>query len=325
MLNKLTLLAATFVTTQSFALDIVITNDDSFITHNIQQLKVALENAGHDVTLSVPCAKQSGKGGSMGSYLKPMPVSTLDTDATGGLTINADGAGTAGYCVGNTEAEKETLTFKDYMDGTPLQAVLHGLSKAHTKWGKKPDLVISGPNEGNNMGFANNISGTLGATHASIVQGVPAIAISDHEHHSTYDRATAVASIVVGIVSQLESTRKNGEKMLPAFTALNVNTPEVLEGAEYKFTQVGWASGINLKFGDLGIPNSYGASLGYTEGQATGLNFILGDDMSGDTNSDSEGNAKEEGFITISTIDAQEQANKAKTAHTENALHDLVK
>jgi len=325
MLKEITLLAATLVTTQSFALNIVMTNDDSYITHNVQQLKVALENAGHDVILSVPCAKQSGKGGSMGSYLKPMPISTLDADTTGVLTINTKGTGTAGYCVGNTEAEKETLTFKKYMDGTPLQAVLHGLSKADTKWGKKPDLVISGPNEGNNMGFANNLSGTLGATHTAIVQGVPAIAISDHEHHSTHDRATAVASIVVDIVSQLESTRKNGEKVLPTFTALNVNTPKVLEGAQYKFTQVGWASGMNLEFSDLGTPNSYGALLGYTEGQATGLNITFGEDASGDTNPDSEGNAKEAGFITISTIDAQEQANKAKTAHTVNRLHNLVK
>lgn len=275
MLNKSLLLAATLLTTQSFALNIVMTNDDSYITHNVQQLKVALENAGHDVILSVPCAKQSGKGGSMGSYLKPMPVSTLDVDSTGGLSINADGTGTAGYCVGNTEAEKEILTFKNYMDGTPLQAVLHGLAKAKEKWNKKPDLVISGPNEGNNMGFANNLSGTLGATNTAIVQGVPAIAISDHEHHSTLQRATQVASIVV-------------------------------------------------EFGDLGAPNSYGALYGYQVGQATGLNFVFGEDASGDINPDSEGNAKEAGFITISTIDAQEQANKAKTAHTANRLYNLV-
>jgi len=323
MFKKSLLLATTLLVSQSFALNIVITNDDSYITHNVQQLKVSLEKAGHDVILSVPCAKQSGKGGSMGSYLTAMPVSTLDADDSGILTINTNGSGTAGYCVGNTEAEKEVLTFKEYIDGTPVTAVLHGLYRANEKWGKNPDLVISGPNEGNNLGFATNLSGTLGATHTALIEGVPAMAVSDDAHTSTPERAQEVAKIVLEIVAKLESSKVNGA-LMPKLTALNVNTPAELEGAKYKFTRVGWASGMNLEFGDLGAEGGYGSLLGIPAGTGmVGLNFILGEDPSGDTHPNSEANAKEAGFITISTIDASEQASRKKTKQTACRLHSL--
>ena len=318
-------LALIFFTPASYALNVVITNDDSFITHNIQQLRVALEDSGHNVILSAPCAKQSGKASSMGSYLTAMPISSLDASSTGKLTINVNNKGKAGYCIGNSESEKDILSFNDYKDGTPLQAALHGIYKANEIWGRNPDLLISGPNEGNNMGFANKLSGTLGATHAAIIKGIPAIAISDYEEKSTYDRAQTISLIVMKVVSTLISTQKNSKKLLPPLTALNINTPLVLESAKFKFTQVGWASGINLSFGDLGAKNSYGAKYGYLPGQAIGLNLIMGEDPSGDLNVNSEGNAMKAGFITISTIDAQEQASNIKTAHTENRLQALIK
>ncbi|MCE7630700.1 acid phosphatase, partial [Vibrio fluvialis] len=57
----------------SFALNILLTNDDSWETTNIQVMKSTLEAAGHDVIMSAPCTGQSGKGGAM-TFLKPVSV-----------------------------------------------------------------------------------------------------------------------------------------------------------------------------------------------------------------------------------------------------------
>ena len=331
MLKKLFSIAAcsAILASSASALNIVVVNDDSYETANVQQLKIALETAGHDVILSVPCAHQSGKGGSMGSYLKPIPIHNLSADASGVLSIN-DTNGTDGYCVGNTEAEKETITFKEYMDGTPLMSSAHGLFKANEKWSSNPDLVISGPNEGRNVGFAVFISGTLGAAHLAIYSGVPAIAVSagstpdDVTEALTY--AKLVATKVVDIVEKLESTRKAGETILPLKMGLNVNLPDagtLSSTTKYKFTNVNWAFEFNLKWANLG--EGYGAYYGYTADQDLyGLNLIPEVNAVGDTDENSEGIAAET-FITISTMDATENAPKAKSAYTSVRLNTLVK
>lgn len=320
--------------TQSYALDIVVTNDDGYETKNVQQLKLTLEEAGHNVLVSVPCAHQSGKGGAMGSYLKPVPVHLLKDDGTGVLSIDDSVTEPAGYCVGDLEADKETKTFNDFIDGTPLQASLHGIAKANELSGSNPDLVVSGPNEGQNLGFAVFISGTLGAAHAAIFSGVPAIAVSAGQTPGDDADALAYAKLVaqatVKIVDALESTQRAGEPLLPAKTGLTVNLPDagtLNESTPYRFTKVNWSFGSMLKFGNLGESGGYGSYYGYTEAQGLyGLNFLPGGDASLDSDSESEGVAMREGdgYITISTIDATENASNAKAAHSKMRLNALI-
>ncbi|MET0050188.1 MAG: 5'/3'-nucleotidase SurE [Candidatus Thiodiazotropha sp.] len=316
----------------ALALNIVVTNDDSYDTHNVQQLKIALEDAGHQVPVSVPCAHQSGKGGSLGSILTSVPVHKLAADIDGVLSIDDTAESPAGYCVGDTEADKAVKTFQDYKDGTPLQASAHGIYMANQMWGSNPDLLISGPNEGQNVGFAVFISGTLGAAHNAIIQGVPAIAVSagstPGSEADVVLHAQMVADITRDIVDQLEKKTRHGKPLLPPLTGLNVNTPnyEMLADAEYKLTNVNWYFGSSIEWSNLGTAGGYGSYYGYTEAMGLyGLNFFPGQDKSGDTDANSEGQAIANGFIAISTIDATENAPRTKVVQVARKLRELTR
>ena len=49
---------------------------------------------------------------------------------------------------------------------------------APKRWGKAPDLVLSGPNEGQNVGKVVVHSGTIGNVQFSAGRGIPSIALS---------------------------------------------------------------------------------------------------------------------------------------------------
>lgn len=111
------------------------------------------------------------------------------------------------------------------VDGTPTDCVhlaLAGLIE------RKPDMVVSGINEGCNLGDDVLYSGTVAAAMEGRSLGFPAIAVSSAgeppEHYETAARAT------VTLIRQL------AHDPLPADTILNVNVPDVpwdeLEGFE---------------------------------------------------------------------------------------------
>jgi 5'-nucleotidase len=309
------------------ALNIVLTNDDSWKTTNINVMKTALETAGHDVIMSAPCTGQSGKGGSM-IFLKSVSVDESEAEAQK-------------FCVGDTD---QTVSFKDFVEGTPVMAAVYGIDvAAQAVWGQKPDLVVSGPNEGNNLGYMNNNSGTLGATMISLSRGIPAIAVSANENtHSDVEQSKLVANIIVKIIDNLEKNRPEGQPLLPAYTGLNVNTPEDMNNhLGYKFTDVGWnAGGAVLSFSEDLSKDSIAMAYviramveqGLDESTATayaesmysgkkGLSFQIGD--AGDSNTNSEGVAVNQGYITISTIDGNVQAARGKVALVEQRLVGL--
>jgi 5'-nucleotidase len=59
--------------------------------------------------------------------------------------------------------------------GTPGQAVRHGIFELMER---KPDLVVSGINYGENVGTCVSISGTIGAAVEAAALGVPGVAVS---------------------------------------------------------------------------------------------------------------------------------------------------
>ncbi|WP_264923528.1 5'/3'-nucleotidase SurE [Vibrio gangliei] len=125
-------------------------------------------------------------------------------------------------------------------------AVLYGIDQAAQQvWGQEPDLVISGPNEGNDLGYMNNNSGTLGATMIALSRGIPAIVVSaDQVTASDDQQSKLVAQTVVDIVAKLVETQPAGQPLLPAYTGLNVNTPKDMNhNLGYKYTDVGWNAG----------------------------------------------------------------------------------
>ena len=74
-------------------------------------------------------------------------------------------------------------------DAAPAQAVLHGILELAPR---KPSLVVSGINYGENIGNGITISGTIGAALEGASMGIPSIAVSQQtpfDLHLTYSNA----------------------------------------------------------------------------------------------------------------------------------------
>ncbi len=128
---------------------ILITNDDGIMAEGLEVLsRIATEIAGPkgEVVTVAPAFEQSGVGHCI-SYTHPMMISKL---------------GPRRYAV----------------EGSPADCVLVGVYEV--MGGKKPDLVLSGVNRGNNSGENVLYSGTVGGAMEAALHGIPAIALSQY-------------------------------------------------------------------------------------------------------------------------------------------------
>lgn len=103
------------------------------------------------------------------------------------------------------------------VEGTPSDSVIVALGKVITE---KIDLVISGINQGSNMGEDVLISGTVGAALAAYLRGFPAIAVS-----CNHDRWGGQYLHEVGRFTALLASRIYCMK-LPNNLFLNINMPD---------------------------------------------------------------------------------------------------
>ena len=240
-------------TTPAEARNILITNDDG-LSSNVKALYEALKAEGHDVIVSVPCANQSG----MGAAIRFMtPLGPLHADCRNQAAKAGDpGAGPM------TKAGFERDYF--YVDGTPVMAMLYGVDvAAMARWGRAPDLVLSGPNEGQNVGSIVLTSGTVSNVQVAGSRGLPAIALSAG-FATVDDRGLAspgsakVAHLTIQLLSALQVSAKSGP-LLPNGSSLNVNFPDRLEGARWKLTRVGSYNALKVRFvSDLGAASPIG-------------------------------------------------------------------
>jgi 5'-nucleotidase len=107
--------------------------------------------------------------------------------------------------------------------GTPAQAVLHGVLEVMPR---KPDLVVSGVNYGENLGTGVTISGTVGAALEGAALGVPSLAISletENRYHLTY--STEVDFSATGYFVVLFSRMLLEKQMPPDVDVLKVDIP----------------------------------------------------------------------------------------------------
>lgn len=230
----------------AFALNVVVTNDDG-LTTNVRALHDALRAEGHDVIVSVPCTEQSGMGGAIRFFDELEP---LKADCRAGAAKSGDpGAGAM---------TKEGLgPDYFYVNGTPVMSLLYGLDvAAKNRWGKAPDLVLSGPNIGQNVGAIVVTSGTVSNVQHAAARGIPAIALS--ADHGTADdgnvdgmneKSAAVAKEAMRLVNLLEDRAGDGP-LLPPGIALNVNFPAKPDGARWKLTRIGSYNGFSLGFSE---------------------------------------------------------------------------
>ncbi|WCO65580.1 5'/3'-nucleotidase SurE [Iamia majanohamensis] len=127
-------------------LSVLVTNDDGYDSEGIDAVVTALEGLdGVTVDVVAPLEQQSGQGGTY-----------------------TEGA------VETQEEETASGTEAVAVDGYPADAVRVALEDL----GLEPDLVVSGINEGQNLGPLVDISGTVGAARAAVAAGVPALALS---------------------------------------------------------------------------------------------------------------------------------------------------
>lgn len=182
-------------------LNILVSNDDGWNAPGIIAVADALRAAGHTVTVVAPLQQQSGVGVkiTLGEY-------AVVEQAPGIWSV----------------------------DGSPADAVSYGLN--HIMVDKRPDLVVSGANLGQNLGANVVSSGTVGAAVMAVFNGVPAIAVSTgllleeakmqpERFPSTLAAYPATAAATVRLVQRLQDARKGDESLLPPRVLLNLNHP----------------------------------------------------------------------------------------------------
>ncbi len=104
------------------------------------------------------------------------------------------------------------------VEGTPSDAVIVGLGKVVSG---KVDLVVSGINQGSNLGEDVLISGTVGAALSGYLRGFPAMAVScEAQRYSPayLKKVSCFAALLAGRMLAAD---------LPAKLFLNVNMPDL--------------------------------------------------------------------------------------------------
>lgn len=131
---------------------ILITNDDGVNSSGIIATKDAVEGLG-DISVVAPATQQSGIGHAL-TLFEPIRVTATNLND-----------GSEAFAV----------------SGTPTDAVIIGIFELLDK---KPDLVISGINIGENLGKSElTTSGTIGAAMEAAVNGIPSLSVSIQVNH----------------------------------------------------------------------------------------------------------------------------------------------
>jgi 5'/3'-nucleotidase SurE len=271
-------------------LNILLVNDDGYEAEGIEVMYNALVAAGHNVTIVAPKVQQSGQGTSINAdkIFRPIEVVNYEDD-------------------------------KWFVDGSPVVTTLAGLDSVLKD--NPPDLVISGINEGENIGLSAISSGTLSAAVAALQKGTPSIAVSaginlseaSEDFPSTRKAYEVGADYVVNLIAQLQATQGDETSILPTGIGLNVNIPAIdsIQGVAY--TEFDQATSLGFRFGDL--PPSLG------EGQSL---LIVPGTPSENPDPDSEGEQFLAGYITVTPFDGDWGTNDSNRAAIAQELNQTL-
>jgi 5'-nucleotidase len=286
------------------ALNIALTNDDGWSSLGVQSIKSALVAAGHQVTLAAPLDEQSGSSAAIN---------------TSGLVIRKqrDNDGALEFSVavaGGTEGAE------------PATSSLVAIDIARQRTGRLPDLLVSGINNGANIGSFTQISGTVGAAIVAMSStfngAVPAIAVStdsicsdrtDDCQQRNAEHFARVATFVTDLIAKLEQkpgSLKNEIGLLPKGLGLNINYPPVEVPAGVRIAQQGRTAAIGGGTLTLNI-GCYGpcASLPVGGQLAGGITGAVPDETTEVRNADTT--AFVQGYITIVPIEADYTSDPA--------------
>ncbi len=197
---------------------ILVTNDDGFEAQGIVELARLMQQYG-DVIMVAPEGVRSGASCSITSTC---PVELREVSTQPGLRVVS-------------------------CSGTPVDCVKLALEQVCPR---KPDLLVSGINHGDNASISVHYSGTMGAVFEACMKGVPAIGFSLR----TRSRQCDFAPYFEAIHKITAHTLSHG---LPQDVCLNVNFPEVKELAGVRVCRMGrgawnaeWASAHHPRGGN---------------------------------------------------------------------------
>jgi 5'-nucleotidase len=167
---------------------ILVTNDDGIFAEGLWTLVKELKNIAQ-VIVAAPDREQSAAGTAV-TLWQPLRVRKVKP----------------------VVPEVETYA----VEGTPSDSVILALGNLVKD---KVDLVISGINQGLNLGDDVHISGTVGAALQGYLHGSPALAISIARGNNLYlDTAAKLAALLA---------QKINAKSLPSNLFLNINLPNL--------------------------------------------------------------------------------------------------
>ncbi|MCR5179613.1 MAG: 5'/3'-nucleotidase SurE [Bacteroidaceae bacterium] len=167
---------------------ILITNDDGYQSAGIQALARAVASLG-EVYVVAPDGPRSGAAASI-TCTTPVSFSALSVPRTYSCT------------------------------GTPVDCVKLALEQIVPR---KPDLLLSGINHGDNASVSIHYSGTMGAVFEGCMKEIPSIGVSLYLQHGQSYEDNPVSEDALTAIAEL--CRRVLEQGLPQDTCLNVNLP----------------------------------------------------------------------------------------------------
>ena len=186
---------------------ILITNDDGFESDGLKALVEALKPLG-SITVVAPSSEKSACGHSL-TLTRPLRFIEIADD------------------------------FFKLDDGTPSDCVYLSMN-TFFKEDSLPDLVVSGINKGSNMGEDITYSGTASAAMEAVLQGVPAIAISQVYDGSPSNLTKDSYKIAKEVIYDIVKKIFDGKFPLKRRRFLNINVPCTEEFKGYKITKAGY-------------------------------------------------------------------------------------
>ncbi len=186
---------------------ILITNDDGFESEGLRALVEALQPLGR-ITVVAPTTEKSACGHSL-TLTRPLRFIEIGDD------------------------------FFKLDDGTPSDCVYLSINALFQK-DNLPDLVVSGINKGSNMGEDITYSGTASAAMEAVLQGIPAIAISQVYEKSPMSLTKNSYDLAKKVIFDLVKKIFDGNFPLSERRFLNVNIPAIKEFKGYKITRAGY-------------------------------------------------------------------------------------
>ncbi len=168
---------------------VLLVNDDGYFSEGIITLYEVFKRNFETVKVVAPDRNLSGAGHSL-TFTKPLRIREVDRDI---------------YTV---------------IEGTPADCVHLGVGVVFE--GKKPDIVVSGINQGPNLGEDITYSGTVAGAMEGCILGIPSMAVSifAREDFRFYDAAKVALDLAQKVLSG--GLERN--------TYLNVNIPNIPYG-----------------------------------------------------------------------------------------------